>query len=181
MRWVTRERPNLEGLGCAWLIKRFIDPEASIERVPGGQVAERARALGAEAFDIPDPRGRRSASLTSFEELAARVNGDDRALAHLGRIVRAASMLRFDDEPEVAGLHALGIGLAAANADDETLTRQGLMVFDALHAWATRHVAARGTAGEEAQGVDEVGISSKGSFPASDPPSFTSVTGPGSP
>ena len=41
-RWVTRPRPHVDRLASAWLIKRFIDPEATFavrrsERVPPGR------------------------------------------------------------------------------------------------------------------------------------------------
>ena len=40
MKWVTRARPKTDRVGCPWLIKRFIDPEAEILYVPSEQVLE---------------------------------------------------------------------------------------------------------------------------------------------
>ena len=34
MRWVTRERPKIDRIACAWLIKRFIDKEPEFLFVP---------------------------------------------------------------------------------------------------------------------------------------------------
>jgi hypothetical protein len=40
--------------------------------------------------------------------------------------------------PEAAGLHALSLGLCVNYADDHALLDQGLVIYDALYAWATR-------------------------------------------
>ena len=51
MKWVTRERPKIDRLGCPWLIRRFLDPGAEIHYVPATQVL--ALAASAIAFDVP--------------------------------------------------------------------------------------------------------------------------------
>ena len=50
MKWVTWERVGVDRMGCAWLIRKHIDPKAKFLFVPGG-----ADDLppGAEPFDIP--------------------------------------------------------------------------------------------------------------------------------
>jgi hypothetical protein len=47
MKWVTRARPKTDQIGCPWLIKRFIDPEADILYVPAHEVLEVAEREGA--------------------------------------------------------------------------------------------------------------------------------------
>src|SRR5437879_11503152 len=51
--WVTRERPKIDRIACPWLIRRFIDPEASFLFVPTERVFDVARVTGATAYDIP--------------------------------------------------------------------------------------------------------------------------------
>ncbi|MCB6307883.1 chromate resistance protein ChrB domain-containing protein, partial [Parabacteroides merdae] len=54
MNWITRERPKIDRIACPWLIRRFIDPDASIFFVPFDQVREKAVELDATPFDITD-------------------------------------------------------------------------------------------------------------------------------
>jgi hypothetical protein len=35
MKWVTRARPRVDRVACPWLIKRFVDPEATFLFVAG--------------------------------------------------------------------------------------------------------------------------------------------------
>src|ERR671932_2768589 len=51
-KWVTRERPKIDRIGCPWLIRRFIDPEAEFIYVPADQVRRVAEETGATPYDI---------------------------------------------------------------------------------------------------------------------------------
>ena len=53
MRWVTWQDVGVDRIGCAWLIKRFIDPDAEFIFVPPGATP---LPEGAEPFDIPGTR-----------------------------------------------------------------------------------------------------------------------------
>jgi hypothetical protein len=52
--WVTRPRPGVDRMASAWLIRRFIDPEAPLENGASNQRSEPAplvhRPLGGPAF-----------------------------------------------------------------------------------------------------------------------------------
>ena len=50
MKWVTWENAAVDRMACAWLIRRFIDPEAEFIFIPAGQ---KPLPEEAEAFDIP--------------------------------------------------------------------------------------------------------------------------------
>ena len=63
---------------------------------------------------------------------------DDAGLRVMAPIVRGADTDRHDLAPEAAGLHALSLGLTLNFADDHALLAQGLILYDAIHAWATR-------------------------------------------
>src|SRR5262249_21180240 len=51
--WATRERPKIDRIACPWLIRRFIEPEATFLFAPTEQVFEAAATSGATAYDIP--------------------------------------------------------------------------------------------------------------------------------
>jgi hypothetical protein len=137
--WVTRERPKIDRIACPWLIRRFLDPGARILYVPTALVFETAKREGAVAFDIPGAPFSHVGELCSFDAFLGQFGlGDDAGLATLAPIIRGADTDRHELAPEAAGLHALSLGLCVNFTDDQALLAQGLILYDALHAWATR-------------------------------------------
>jgi hypothetical protein len=135
--WVTRERPKIDRIACPWAVLRFIDPEATILYVPTDRVFETAESESAVAFDIPGAPISHEGELCSFDTLLRRFKLDaDPALAALAPIVRGADTDRRAIAPEAAGLHAISLGLAHNHRDDHALLHQGLVIYDALYAWA---------------------------------------------
>jgi hypothetical protein len=77
--------------------------------------------------------------LCSFDALLKKYELRDPALAQLAVIVRGADTARLDLAPQAAGLLAISLGLSHNFRDDQEQLRQGLILYDALYAWA-RHV-----------------------------------------
>jgi hypothetical protein len=50
VKWMTKEHIRVGRMGCAWLIRRFIDPAAEFVFVPAGQLRPEAERLGATLF-----------------------------------------------------------------------------------------------------------------------------------
>ncbi|MBL8549280.1 MAG: chromate resistance protein [Hyphomonadaceae bacterium] len=136
-RWVTRERPKIDRIACPWLIRRFLDPEAQILYVPTPQVLEVAQRERAVAFDIPGAPLTHDGEMCSFDAFLRRFGLSDPGLDVLAPIVRGADIDRHDLAPEAAGLHAISLGMSANFADDHELLEHGIVVYDALYAWAT--------------------------------------------
>lgn len=137
-RWVTRARPKIDRIACPWLIRRFIDKQAQFLFVPTERVSDVARAKRAVAFDIPGSELSHVGDQCSFDAFIARFALDDPGVLALAPIVRGADTDRHDLAPEAAGLHAVSLGLGVLYEDDEALLEQGMIVYDALYAWATR-------------------------------------------
>jgi len=136
--WVTRARPKIDRIACPWAVLRFIDPDATILYVPTERVLETAAAQNAVAFDIPGAPISHEGELCSFDTLLKRFDlAEEPGLAALAPIVRGADTDRHEIAPEAAGLHAISLGLAQNYDDDHALLRQGLVIYDALYAWAT--------------------------------------------
>ena len=137
--WVTRARPKIDRIACPWAVLRFIDPDATILYVPSERVLETAAAENAVAFDIPGAPISHEGELCSFDTLLKRFGLEkEPGLAVLAPIVRGADTDRHAIAPEAAGLHAISLGLAHNYDDDHALLRQGLVIYDALYAWATQ-------------------------------------------
>lgn len=134
---MTRERPKIDRIACPWAIRRFIDPNAEIIYKPTPNVLETAAREGAVAFDIPGAPISHEGERCSFDTLLKRFGlDDDEALATVARIVRGADTDHHEIAPEAAGLHAISLGLSQNFDDDHALLAQGMVVYDALYAWA---------------------------------------------
>lgn len=131
--WATRVRPWVDRLACAWLIRRFIDPEARFVWLadPAGATPAPRGALG---FDFNGARFTHVGSRVSFEVLAASFGLD--ADPRLQRIARVVHFLDVGGipVPEAAGLEAVLSGLREVHADDDSLTMAAAALFDALYA-----------------------------------------------
>lgn len=135
--WVTREKPKIDRIACPWAVLRFIDPHARIIYAPTQHVFEVATRECAVAFDIPGAPISHEGELCSFDILLRRFDlMHDPALAALAPIVRGADTDRHEIAAEAAGLHAISLGLARNHDDDHALLQQGLVIYDALYAWA---------------------------------------------
>ena len=138
--WVTRPRPGVDRMASAWLIRRFVDPEARFEfaeTAPAG----RGRRI---AFDMYGAAFGHCGRLCSFEVLAASFAVRGARVRELGRLVRAVDLHQEAPDPEAARmLEHLVAGLRAAHADDGELLAAGSTLFEALYS-APRRSAVRG-------------------------------------
>jgi hypothetical protein len=137
MKWVTRERPEVDRIACPWLIKRFVDPEAEFLYVPADQVMAVAQQTGATAYDVPGVELGHRGDRCSFDAIVDKYDlaRNDPALAHLARIVRGADAGQPDLTPESRGLIAIAQGFSAAYTDDHAQLAAELPVYNALYAW----------------------------------------------
>jgi rhodanese-related sulfurtransferase len=134
--WVTRERPKIDRIACPWLIRRFIDPEASFLFVPTERVFDVARVTGAVAYDIPGSEPfSHDGEQCSFDAFLKVYGIEDAALDHLAVIVRGADTSRPELAPQSPGLLALSLGLSANFANDHEMLEHGLTMYDAFYAW----------------------------------------------
>ncbi len=136
--WVTRERPKIDRIACPWLLRRFVDPSASIHFVAAEWVADVAEEIGAVPFDVVDVHYSHRGERCSFDTMIDEFGLKDPALRHLADIVRGADTARFDIAPQAAGLAAISFGLSAIEPDDLKQMERGMLIYDALYGWC-RH------------------------------------------
>ena len=77
-RWVTRPRPHVDRIASAWLIKRFIDPDADFLFAPPAEFPKDAIAFDAPGVDLSH-----HGEDCTFETLVKRARLRDRRLARL--------------------------------------------------------------------------------------------------
>ena len=134
-RWVTRERPKIDRLACPWLVRRFIDPDASFFYVPAHRVRAQAEALKAQPYDIDDVTFSHRGPCCSFDAFLDEFDLHDPVLDQLAAIVRAADTGELAQSPQAPGLLAISLGLSATITDDALLLEQAMPMYDALYAW----------------------------------------------
>jgi hypothetical protein len=128
--WITRPRPGVDRMASAWLIRRFIDPEARF-----GFAADRdAVAKGAIPFDMFGVEFSHQNDGCTFETLCAVFGIHDAAVSRVAGVVHDLDLKdeRFE-APEANVIGLLIDGLRLAHADDQELLGQGITLFEALY------------------------------------------------
>jgi hypothetical protein len=135
MRWATRAGIHVDRSACAWLIRRFIDPEAEFVFVhdPDEVPAD------ATPFDMRGVELSHRAGGCTFETMLAHYGLNERALADIARIVHEADLddERFD-APEGRGLDVILRGLSLIAASDERMLELSGPIYDGLYEYRRR-------------------------------------------
>lgn len=129
--WVTREGVFVDRIASAWLIRRFIDPDATFRFVPARGYRP---AAGELRFDMFEAEYTHEGDRCTFETLLARFDLDDPALVRLGEIVHDIDLgdAKFGRD-EAAGLAALLNGVALSHVDDHDRLAHGGALFESLY------------------------------------------------
>jgi len=129
-RWVTRPRPHIDRIASAWLIKRFIDPDATFIFAPPEEFPK-----DAVAFDAPGVELTHHGEDCTFETLVKRARLRDRRLTRLAELVHEADLRdgKFPND-EARGIDLAIRALLAASPDDERVLTQGMGLFEGLYA-----------------------------------------------
>jgi len=132
--WATRTSVHIDRAACAWLIRRFIDPDASFVFV------DDAAEVPAEAtpFDMRGAELSHHGDDCTFETMLERYNLADPVLWDIARIVHEADLAdeRYD-APEAPGLDVLLRGLSMIRGDEEVLAISRPL-FDGLYEYRSR-------------------------------------------
>ncbi len=134
MRWVTRAGVHIDRAACAWLIHRFVDPDAVFVFVADPALVP----PDATAFDMRGAQLSHHGGDCTFETILHRYDLTDPVLWRLAQIVHEADLddARYD-APEAAGLDTALRGLSLIGTDEQTLTVSGA-VFDGLYEFYRR-------------------------------------------
>jgi len=129
--WVTRQGVYVDRIASAWLIRRFIDPEARFRFVRAKNYAPQPSEL---RFDMFEAEFTHEGDRCTFEVLLARLSLNDKALTAIAEIVHDIDMKdgKFGRE-EAGGIAHLVTGLCYASKDDTQRLEQGAGVFDNLY------------------------------------------------
>ena len=134
--WVTRKGIHVDRMASAWLIRRFIDPNARFKFVPAkGYQPE----PGEIRFDMYEAEFTHEGDHCTFEVLIERVGLSDPGLGPIAEIVHDIDLkdAKFARE-ETPGIDRIIAGIAMAHKDDESRLARGTAVFDDLYEFFKR-------------------------------------------
>ncbi|MBI3013492.1 MAG: chromate resistance protein [Candidatus Tectomicrobia bacterium] len=131
--WVTRANIHIDRLATAWLVLRFIDPNAPFtfidpqaEKIPPGSIR----------FDMFEAEFGHTGDLCTFETLLWRLGFKDRALTEIAEIVHDVDLKdgKFFRE-EGPGLDRILSGLGRLSRNDHEHLQKSLPIFDGLYSF----------------------------------------------
>jgi hypothetical protein len=132
--WVTRPRPEIDRVGSAWLICKFIDPKAKF--IFAKKIPTNGRAV---SFDMLDAEFSHQGDDCTFETLAKRFRIQDKIVHKMGEMIHDADLDdRKCERTECIGIDRVLKGWAREGIPDQEILRRGLQCFDALHAFLRR-------------------------------------------
>jgi hypothetical protein len=131
--WVTRQGVQVDRIASAWLIRRFIDPDAKLKFVPGKGYKPQSGEL---RFDMFDAEYTHEGDRCTFEVLIQRCGLKDAALTAIAEIVHDIDLkdAKYGRE-EASGIARVIAGIAMATADDNQRIARGTETFDSLYAY----------------------------------------------
>ena len=127
--WLTRPKPEVDRVGSAWLIKKFIDEKPTF--VFGTSPSAFPDAI---PYDMVDVEMGHHGEDCTFETLVKRFDIRDRGVNEIAAIIHDADLAdeRFG-RVEGVGLLAVLRGWARQGLSDDEILARGLDRFDALH------------------------------------------------
>jgi len=138
--WATRRRLWVDRVASAWLIRRFIDPDARFQWLAKPSDCPR-KALG---FDFDGASFTHVGERVTFEVLMASFGLDeDAALVRLSTMVHALDV-GGEPVPEASGFEAVLAGARERVADDDDLLDEMSAVLDSLYTHFQRGVPGEG-------------------------------------
>jgi len=136
--WVTRTGIHVDRIASAWLVKRFIDPEATFEFVPAKGYAPKD---GEIRFDMFEAEYSHEGDRCTFETLLARFGVEEPGLAAIGEVVHDIDVKdgKFG-RPETPGVAACILGICRGSPEDAARLARGSDLFEGLLAYFSRRV-----------------------------------------
>ena len=129
--WVTRQGVHVDRIACAWLIRRFIDPEAKFRFVVSKSYRH---AAGELRFDMANAEFTHEGDKCSFEVFLEKLVSSDPALTAIAEIVHDLDLRdgKFG-RPETSGIGHVIEGICETEGEDLARIARGSALFDATY------------------------------------------------
>jgi hypothetical protein len=133
LTWLTRKRPFVDRMASAWLIRRFIDPQASFLFRDEGELQALIGELEV-SYDVRNGDFTHVDDLCTFEVLMKSFALADKGLDTLARIVHDIDIKdgKFS-APEAHVIEMIIKGIRNRALPDSETLEQGMAIFEALY------------------------------------------------
>jgi hypothetical protein len=139
MRWATRKGIHVDRAASAWLIVRYVDPDAEFVYVDDPEDVP----VDAHPFDMIGCELSHHGDDVTFETILRRNDLVDPVLWRIGQIVHQADVEDdLFDAPEADGIDAIVRALGLTH-DDDTVRQLTATIFDSLYALLRRETLGR--------------------------------------
>lgn len=131
--WATSEKPFVDRMATAWLVRKFVDPGTRFAILEEGQAGR--PSVDMVLFDVRDGDFTHVGDLCTFEVVMRAFALKDPALTKMAGIVHDLDLKddRYQD-PAAAGVEELLGGIRKAAHDDLDALERGMAVFETLYA-----------------------------------------------
>jgi hypothetical protein len=131
--WVTRRNPFVDRMASAWLIRRFIDPQARFEFLEKDHSAE--ATPDAVSFDAPGGDFSHEQDHCTFEVLLEAFGLRGKVLRKMAEVVHDLDLKdgKFAN-PQASGVESILLGIRKTAKDDGEALQEGIQTFERLHA-----------------------------------------------
>jgi hypothetical protein len=135
--WLTRPRPEIDRVGSAWLIQRFIDPEATF--VFSRDPRDYPKAIPYDMSDVEFTHHGEDCTFETLIKWFKLMDNRDKRLEAMSEMIHDADL--EDDKfqrSECVGIDRMLKGFAMMGLADEEILKRGFEAFDALYASLTK-------------------------------------------
>lgn len=132
--WLTRPRPEIDRVGSAWLIRRFIDPRAKF--VFASTVPSTRQVI---PFDMVDVEFSHHGDCCTFETLIRRFRIEDKAVRKIAEMIHDADLEDHKfQRSECVGIDRVLKGWAKSAMRDNQILQRGFECLDGLYSFLQR-------------------------------------------
>lgn len=134
--WVTRSSIFIDRIACGWLIRRFIDKNATFKFVKPPEYKPLKEEI---QYDMYEGKFTHEGDKCSFEVMIEKFQFQDKALFSLAQVVHDIDLKEVKyGRGETMGFKALLTGLAQTRKDDDKRMSDGMAMFDCLYDYFRR-------------------------------------------
>jgi hypothetical protein len=134
--WVTRVGVYVDRIASAWLVRRFVDPDAEFKFVSGKSYDMRPNEM---RFDMFEAEFTHEGDRCTFEVMVDRLGIGDYALSQMAEIIHDMDLKdRKFHRSEVEGIRTLLDGITAASVGDSERLERGFVILDEMYASFSR-------------------------------------------